>query len=91
VQALVDIVREALLNVEKQAQAHSVMITVFADDDAVNVLVADDGVGLRSGSEAPGSGIGIAAARERLARLGGRLTVEENSDGGTSVRARIPL
>jgi signal transduction histidine kinase len=86
VQAIVNAVREALLNVEKHAGASSVMITVFADQAAVSVLVADDGVGLGAASAAQGSGLGIATAREGLARLGGGLIVEPNSDAGTSVR-----
>jgi signal transduction histidine kinase len=85
--ALSDVVREALLNIEKHAKASSVLVTVFLDDDAMTAVVADDGRGLRDVSP----GLGLAANRERLGRLGGTLTVEANDDGGVTVRARVPV
>jgi signal transduction histidine kinase len=91
VQTLVDVVREALRNVEKHAQARSVMVTVFADEAMVNLLVADDGIGFEGKSPAVGSGLGLGVASDALERLGGCLTVEQNVDGGTTVRARIPV
>ena len=85
--ALSDVVREALLNIEKHAKASSVLVTVFLDDDAMAAVVADDGRGLRDVSP----GLGLAANRDRLGRLGGTLTVEANDDGGVTVRARVPV
>ncbi|WP_430793466.1 ATP-binding protein [Azonexus hydrophilus] len=36
-------------------------------------------------------GYGLRALRERLADLGGELTVESEPGGGTAVTARLPL
>jgi signal transduction histidine kinase len=87
--ALTDTVREALLNVEKHAQARSVLVTVFFDGEAVTAVVADDGRGLRDAKDTK-PGLGLAANRDRLGRLGGKLTVENNDDGGVTLRARVP-
>jgi LuxR family transcriptional regulator, regulator of acetate metabolism len=88
--ALTEAVREALLNVEKHAQATSVLVAVFFDGEAVTTVVADDGRGLREAKDVK-PGLGLAANRDRLGRLGGTLTVENNDDGGVTVRARVPV
>lgn len=87
VRALADAGREALLNVEKHAGAESVVITVFTVRDGVAVTVSDDGNGIRAGQR---PGLGLAAATERLARVGGDLTIGPNEDGGVTVQAWVP-
>lgn len=89
--AIVDAVREALLNVEKHAHAASVVITVAARRGRVTVTVVDDGMG-RAGSKRAksGSGLGLSAAAERLGRVGGGLRLEDNEEGGLTVRAWVP-
>jgi signal transduction histidine kinase len=87
--ALSAAVREALLNVEKHAGASSVLVSVFRTRDGVTVAVNDDGDGppvVRDGR----AGLGLAAATDRLARLGGYLTIGKNDDGGMTLRAWVP-
>ena len=89
--ALASAVREALLNVAKHAQATQVVVTMTKEDEGVSVAVADDGLGWPD--EDPRRephGMGLAAATERLARLGGRLRVFGNEDNGLTVRAWVP-
>ena len=91
--AVVAVVREALVNVEKHAEATSVVVSVAATDDGVAVAVADDGLGWAAASErsrATSSGMGLNASYDRLARLGGTLSVVGNEDGGLTVRAWVP-
>jgi len=87
--ALAAAVREALLNVEKHARASSVLVSVFNSRDRVAVAVHDDGVGPPPPGE-DGGGLGLAAATERLARVGGGLTIGRNDDGGVTVQAWVP-
>ncbi|HXM56551.1 MAG TPA: GAF domain-containing protein [Candidatus Dormibacteraeota bacterium] len=87
--ALADSVREALLNVEKHAGARSVVVTVSQHRDGVLVVVADDGVGMPA-EGVEGSGLGLPAMRDRLARLGGGAVVDDNDDGGTTLRLWVP-
>jgi signal transduction histidine kinase len=49
--------------------------------------VEDDGTGL-SGQH--GSGLGVKGMRERLAAVGGTLSLEARADGGTLLLAEIP-
>jgi signal transduction histidine kinase len=81
-------VREALVNIEKHAQACSVMITAVANDGGVLVAVSDDGRGTASSGD--GHGMGLTAARDRLEQVGGRLTSFSDEDGGWTVRAWVP-
>jgi signal transduction histidine kinase len=87
--ALADAARECLLNVEKHAKATSVVVSLFAIRDGVAVTVSDDGVGLPH-AIATQPGLGLAAVTDRLARIGGSVTISTNEDGGVTVQAWIP-
>ncbi|HWF36112.1 MAG TPA: PAS domain S-box protein, partial [Solirubrobacteraceae bacterium] len=65
------IASEALTNVSKHARASEVRITVEADDRAIVLTVRDDGVG---GADLC-RGSGLIGLRDRVASLGGTLTV----------------
>src|SRR5215213_117915 len=85
--ALYYFVAEALANAAKHAQATTVTVRVSTADGAAVAEVADDGVG---GAKAAPEG-GLAGLRERVARLGGELTIESEPGAGTHLRAVIPL
>ena len=87
--ALAAAVREALLNVEKHANASSVLVSAFRNEEGVTVAVYDDGVGPPAVEDCR-AGLGLAAATDRLGRVGGYLTVGRNDDGGVTVRAWVP-
>jgi signal transduction histidine kinase len=63
-------------------------VTVAADGGELAVTVADDGSGLRADAV---PGIGTTSMRERAAELGGTLEQVAGRNGGTEVRARLPL
>jgi signal transduction histidine kinase len=91
---LADVTREALVNVEKHANASSVVVSVFTTNNGVAVTVSDDGLGIDPAAAGPPAdmtnGLGLASMTERMGRVGGTLTVERNEDGGTTVRAWLP-
>jgi signal transduction histidine kinase len=89
IRVLADFAREALHNVEKHAQAHSVVVSIFALRDGVAVTVSDDGVGLPD-DYGRRAGLGLAAISERLAQVGGVVTVGRNEDGGAKIQAWLP-
>jgi len=78
--------REAATNIRRHAQASGVTIRVRKEPAAVVVEVADDG---RGGRIVPGNGLN--GMRERLDSVGGTLTLTPNKDGGTLLRATVPL
>jgi two-component system NarL family sensor kinase len=80
--------QEALENVRKHAQAQHCEVVLTVADDALHLEVRDDGVGVPATA---GAGVGLVAMRERAAELGGACTVEAGAEGGTCVRAVLPL
>ncbi len=82
------IVQEALANVRKHADAHTVriLLTRHADDVYV-ILIEDDGVGFDSTQREgrPGEHIGLSIMQERAHRLGGILRIESEPGEGTRV------
>jgi signal transduction histidine kinase len=81
-------VHEALHNVRKHAEATSATVVLDAEDGIVRVSVSDDGRGIRGGHER--RGYGLTSMRERMAALGGSVSIE--SPGfGTVVRLEVPV
>jgi signal transduction histidine kinase len=81
-------VSEALTNTVKHAQANEARVRLAADDGELTVEVADDGIG---GAEAGVGGTGLRGLDDRICALDGALELRSPPDGGTRLRARIPL
>jgi signal transduction histidine kinase len=84
---------EALSNVVSHAAASHVSVIVVWQQDKVMLLVEDDGRGFdyaavrKDIDRSPG----LAGIHERVALLGGTLSVESTPQKGTTVRAEIPV
>jgi signal transduction histidine kinase len=86
------IVQEALNNVSKHAQASGVTVVVRREARRVCCSVRDDGVGFDPGTpRSTVTGIGLIGIRERLAPLGGALSIDAAPGRGTELRVAIPL
>ena len=81
------VLREALSNVARHAGATSARVTVEADPRRVELIVDDDGRGIRE--DAPRSG--LANLRRRASDLGGEFEVTAREGGGTRLRWCVPL
>jgi signal transduction histidine kinase len=79
---------EALTNVTRHAHARRATVRLLRDDRDLLVEVADDGAGIAPEAQA---GVGLLSLRERAAELGGRSEVTCPAEGGTIVRAWLPL
>jgi signal transduction histidine kinase len=92
------IAQEALSNVVRHAPAADTTVVVRADADGVVVEVDNEppppsttlAVEARGPDGRTGPGLGLMGMRERVAALGGELTVGATEGGGFSVRARLP-
>lgn len=84
------IFEEALTNIVRHAQAGTVRVSFRPLDDAIELLIADDGIGLPSPGS-PRRGMGLVNMAERARELGGSLNLEAPAEGGTRVRLTIPL
>lgn len=87
--AMIGIVREALHNVRKHANAESVRLEVRRVEEAVEIAVIDDGVGFEGPS--PSGHFGLEQIRELAEETGGRMETRSAPGAGTSVKAWIPL
>ncbi|HEX5900508.1 MAG TPA: GAF domain-containing sensor histidine kinase [Solirubrobacteraceae bacterium] len=84
------VVQESLTNVVKHARATSVDLEVRCDGAAIEISVADDGIGFDPDGPVA-TGFGVIGMRERVELAGGELSVLRGPDAGTVVRARVPL
>ncbi|MGX7827107.1 sensor histidine kinase [Actinokineospora sp. 24-640] len=80
------IVSETLANVAKHAQATTVLVRAWRDDDRVVVEVTDDGVG----GAAVRQGGGLYGLADRAATIDGVMTVVSPFGGPTVIRADLP-
>lgn len=86
------ILREALRNAERHADAGRIRVQVTVNGAGVCAEVSDDGRGFAPAAPPhPGAGIGLSAMRERAALLGGTVGVRSEPGNGTTVSVRVPL
>lgn len=85
---LIQVVREALSNVGRHADATSVRVTLRRTDRGAELEIDDDGTGFDVDGPA---GMGLANLRDRVDAMGGELAVGSITEEGTTVRARLPL
>jgi len=79
---------EAIQNAAKHAFASGVVVTLERDD-AVRISIVDDGRGFDP--SASGSSSGIGGIRDRIASIGGEVSVISAPSRGTTVRIAFPL
>jgi signal transduction histidine kinase len=81
-------IQEAMTNCGKHAYAHKVTIAVKRDETQVIASVHDDGRGFNALTQTPG--LGLMGMTERVRALNGRMTVDSEPGGGTSIRIELP-
>jgi signal transduction histidine kinase len=80
---------EALQNVGKYAAATKATIELSVTDGALGFVVRDNGQGFDPNTTTKGSGTQNMA--DRVAAMGGTLTVESTPGAGTAVSGRLPI
>jgi signal transduction histidine kinase len=81
------VLREALSNINKHADASTVSIELFEADEVVYLRVSDDGVGFDPAGER--GGLGLNGMQDRLLLLGSRLDIDSRPGGPTTVTAAV--
>jgi two-component system CheB/CheR fusion protein len=93
--ALYRVAQEALTNVLKHAQATSVSLIVERREGTVQMIIEDDGAGFDVAAVRRNAHtehrLGLVGMEERVALLGGTLTIEAAPGRGTTVFVRIPV
>ena len=85
------IVQEALGNVRRHAQASKVEVILARAGDLVRVCVRDNGNGFDPLAAQKPTGHGLAAMRERVRAMGGKISVVSSPGSGSEVEVWLPF
>ena len=80
------VLREAVTNISRHAQAVQAQVEFVREDNAVQLRIRDNG---RGGVSVDGNG--LSGMRDRVRALGGSLSVDSPRAGGTQLLVRVPL
>ena len=82
-------VKEALNNVVRHAGATEVEFQMTAADNALDIVIADNGKGFNTRPARDGHGLENLSSR--LNKLGGSCIIESRAGGGTTIKIHLPL
>lgn len=84
------VIREALHNSAKHAQASRIAVRLWADESMIRVSVTDDGSGFDWFGVDSNRHFGLQIMKERLEAAGGSMLIDSRLGSGTTVAASIP-
>ena len=84
------ILQEALTNVMRHAQAHTVELTLAVEGTDLRLTISDDGIGFVQ-PEGRAVSFGLVGMRERVLIMGGQLSLESDLGEGTTLSVTVPL
>jgi two-component system, NarL family, sensor histidine kinase UhpB len=87
------VAQEALSNIARHASAQHASVLLARRGDSISLEVSDDGSGfdLRTAEGVIPSGLGLPGIRERLALVGGNLSIDTRPGHGTRIVARLQV
>jgi len=85
------IIQEALTNTVRHSKSSRAQVLLRWEPTALEIQVADDGVGAPAESAPRGGGHGLVGIRERVALFGGVLATGRSDLGGYLLTARLPF
>ena len=88
--ALFRICQEALTNTARHAQATAVTIKLESRSNSLQLVVADNGVGIPDAKLSNRQSLGLIGMKERVALFGGEITIQGHPGKGTTVTACLP-
>jgi signal transduction histidine kinase len=89
--ALVQVAKEALVNGSKYSDADRIVVSLWTGEGWAELTVSDDGRGFDLGAVDGSCHFGLQLMKERVAAIGGELSVETAPGEGTKICARVPL
>jgi signal transduction histidine kinase len=87
---LLIVIREAVTNIGRHAQASSATVAVSVTSDLCRLRVVDDGCGMAA-SEPGDGGLGLGNLQHRAEKLHGHFDIESPDTGGTILTWQVPL
>ena len=88
---LLRITQEALNNTIRHAHAQNVFVELSFDAAWVRLCIQDDGQGFDLQYQQEGGGFGLIGMRQRVERIGGKLTLTSLPGRGTEVAVAAPI
>ncbi len=89
--ALYRILQETLMNIAKHAKASKVKINYLQIKEDIHFEITDDGVGFEPGKSGRDDSYGLLGLNERVAILGGKISIDSVKGKGTKVHVVFPV
>lgn len=90
---ILNIIKEALNNVRKHAEAENVSVTCDTEGNDLLILISDDGVGFKSvhTKDVSKHSFGLNIMQERTFVMGGTLEIKSEPGEGSCIKLRVPI
>jgi len=85
------ILQETLNNILKHAHAKNAQVEVVKGTDHLELIISDDGVGFSEAARSKPRSFGLRGIHERIAYLGGTVTIASSAEKGTQIAIFIPI
>jgi signal transduction histidine kinase len=85
------VLQEALTNAAKHASASRILVEIREEPRTILISIADDGRGIDVDARGNPDRLGLLGLHERLAAIGGSLTVSNATPHGARIDARVPI
>ena len=85
------ILQEALTNVSRHSRATEVNINIRVNNGSLNMLISDNGIGIKEEDITSPYSFGILGIRERVRQFGGTLRIHGIKGHGTDLEVEIPI
>jgi len=85
------VLQESLQNALKHSGEEHFTVSLQASGNQIELSVQDSGIGFDPELALTGDGLGLTSMRERLKIVDGQFSIDSKPQGGTTIRARVPL
>src|SRR5688572_13977979 len=85
------ITQEALHNIGKHSKATRAQVELTRQNDAICLLISDDGEGFDMHSVSHHQGLGLLGMRERVHLAHGQMDIQSHPGKGTRIKVKVPI
>ncbi|SOU86197.1 tetratricopeptide repeat-containing sensor histidine kinase [Tenacibaculum dicentrarchi] len=86
-----NIIQELINNILKHSEASYAQIIIKQHNDALSILVNDDGIGFSMVNSAINNGIGLKQISTRIEMMKGTFTIKSDKNKGTKITIIVPV
>ncbi len=83
--------QELLNNVIKHAKATSTTLNIVGTDDAISLMIEDNGRGFTLAKHKENEGMGLYSIEKRIEEMGGTMDIDSSPGNGTTISIDIPI